>query len=190
MVFTTSKDAEVEGVLTVAKMMAVAARTAPKARGVDRVVTAIVDGEEKERTAQAMEKKADQKRHPMPFFKRDAENLRRSTAAVLVGVKGTMPKRPENPLNCGGCGHSTCAEFIKAQKKQGEDFVGPLCIFEVMDLGIALGSAVKVASDMNVDNRMMYTVGAAAKALGLLDADVIVGIPLACTGKNIYFDRG
>jgi len=59
-----------------------------------------------------------------------------------------------------------------------------------MDLGIALGSAVKVASDMNVDNRMMFTIGAAAKALGMLDADVIIGIPLACSGKNIYFDRG
>jgi len=189
LVFTTSKDAEVDGVIGVAKMMAVAARTAPKARGVDHIVTAIVDGEDKERIAQAMEKKAEQKRNPMPFFKRDAENLRRSTTVILVGVKGTMPKRPENPLNCGGCGYSGCADFIKAQKKQGEDFVGPLCMFEVMDLGIALGSAVKVASEMNVDNRMMYTVGAAAKALGMLDADVIIGIPLSCTGKNIYFDR-
>jgi uncharacterized ferredoxin-like protein len=190
MVFVTSKEAETEGVLDVAKLMAVAARTAPKARGVDRVVTAIVDGEEKERIAQAMEKKADQKRNPMPFFKRDADNLRRSTAVVLIGVKGTVPKRPENPLNCGGCGYPGCAEFMKAPKKKGEDFVGPLCIFEVMDLGIALGSAVKIASDMNVDNRMMFTIGAAAKSLEMLDADAIIGIPLSCTGKNIYFDRG
>jgi uncharacterized ferredoxin-like protein len=35
----------------------------------------------------------------------------------------------------------------------------------------------------------MYTVGAAAKALGLLDADIIIGIPLSASGKNIYFDR-
>jgi uncharacterized ferredoxin-like protein len=190
LVFMKSEDSETEGVLAVAKMMTVAARTAPKARGVDRVVTAIVDGEEKERIAQAMERKADQRRNPLPGFRRDAENLRRSTAVVLIGVKGTVPKRPENPLNCGGCGYPSCAEFMKAPKKKGEDFVGPLCIFEVMDLGIALGSAVKIASDMNVDNRMMFTIGAAAKALGMLDADAIIGIPLSCTGKNIYFDRG
>ena len=58
-----------------------------------------------------------------------------------------------------------------------------------MDLGIALGSAVKTASEMNIDNRLMYTLGAAAKELELLDADVIIDIPLSATGKNIYFDR-
>ena len=48
---------------------------------------------------------------------------------------------------------------------------------------------MKKASEMNIDNRLMYTLGAAAKELQLLDADVIVGIPLSATGKNIYFDR-
>jgi uncharacterized ferredoxin-like protein len=56
-------------------------------------------------------------------------------------------------------------------------------------LGIALGSAVKLASELNVDNRIFYTVGAAAKKLNLLDSDIIIGIPLSVTGKNIYFDR-
>jgi len=32
-------------------------------------------------------------------------------------------------------------------------------------------------------------VGAAAKALRILDADIIIGIPLSTAGKNIYFDR-
>jgi hypothetical protein len=50
-------------------------------------------------------------------------------------------------------------------------------------------SAVKTASIHNVDNRIMYTIGVAAKKLGLLDADVILGIPLSATSKNIYFDR-
>jgi len=58
-----------------------------------------------------------------------------------------------------------------------------------MDLGIALGSAVKMASELNVDNRIMYTVGAAAKDLQIMDADGMVGIPLSMTGKNIFFDR-
>jgi uncharacterized ferredoxin-like protein len=62
-------------------------------------------------------------------------------------------------------------------------------MFQAIDLGIALASAVKLASELNVDNRMMYTIGAAAKKLGLLDSDVIIGIPLSVSGKNIYFDR-
>jgi uncharacterized ferredoxin-like protein len=35
----------------------------------------------------------------------------------------------------------------------------------------------------------MYTLGAAVKDLPLFDADVIIGVPLSATGKNIYFDR-
>jgi uncharacterized ferredoxin-like protein len=35
----------------------------------------------------------------------------------------------------------------------------------------------------------MYSVGAAAKKLNLLDSDVIIGIPLSGTGKNPFFDR-
>jgi len=190
-----SKDVETEAIFTVAKLMAASARTAPKGRGVDRIVTAILSGDEKERIAEAMEKKVREKKNPimsappLTIFERDAKALRGSPYALLIGVKGTMPKKPEDPLNCGACGYSSCAEFIKTEKKQGEDFTGPVCIFEAMDLGIAVASAVKTASELNVDNRIMYTVGAGAKAIGTLDADIIIGIPLSAAGKNIYFDR-
>jgi len=188
---TIIRDAEAENkaVIDVAHLMMVSARTAPKGRGVDNISTAIVTGEERERIAEVMERKVKQKRNPLPFFERDAKAVRKSPVILLVGVRGTQPKKSENPLNCGACGHESCAEFIRAEKRRGEDFTGPICIFEALDLGIALGSAVKVASQMNVDNRLMYTIGAAAKELGLIDADVIIGVPLSVTGKNIYFDR-
>lgn len=189
MPITSSRDIETDAILTVAKLMAASARTAPKGRGVDRIVTAIVIGVEKERIAEAMEKKMREKKNPITAFEQDAKALRDSPCALLIGVRGTMPKKPENPLNCGACGYSSCAEFIKAEKRQGEDFTGPVCIFEAMDLGIAVASAAKTASEMNIDNRVMYTVGAGAKALGILDADIIIGIPLSTAGKNIYFDR-
>jgi len=185
----SGKNSETEAVLEVARLMVASARTAPKARGVDNIVTAIVTGEEKDKLAEAMERKMETKSNPITAFKKDAEAVRKSPVVVLIGVKGTMPKRPENPLNCGACGYSSCADFIKAEKRRGEDFTGPICIFEAMDLGIALGSAVKMASEMNIDNRLMYTIGAAAKELNFLDADVIIGVPLSVKGKNIYFDR-
>jgi len=185
------KDVEAinKGVKEVANLIAVSARTAPKGRGVDNILTAVVTGKEKDELADAMERKLERKRNPISAFRKDAEAVRKSPVVILIGVRGTVPKKPENPLNCGACGHETCAEFIKVEKKKGEDFTGPICIFEAMDLGIALGSAVKTASEMNIDNRLMYTLGAAAKDLKLLDADVIIGIPLSATGKNIYFDR-
>lgn len=185
------KKVEEEAVIDAAKLMAVSARTAPKTRGVDQITTAIVMGEEKEQLASGMEKKADRfvDERWKHSFKRDAENVRRSRAVLLVGVKGTIPPKPERPIDCGACGYPSCAAFIKAKKKTGNDFTGPLCVFKVLDLGIALGSAVRTASGLNVDNRLMYTIGAAAKALKLLDADLIIGVPVSAAGKNIYFDR-
>jgi uncharacterized ferredoxin-like protein len=180
---------EEQAIAEAANLIAASARTAPKGRGIDRITTAVVSGNEKNDLADAMERRIENKRNPLPIFKRDAQAVRKSQLVVLIGVRGTMPKIPENPLDCGACGNVTCADFIKVEKKKGEDFTGPICIFEAIDLGIALGSAVKMASEMNIDNRIMYTIGAAAKDLQLMDADVIFGIPLSLTGKNIFFDR-
>ncbi len=184
-----SNEMEKRGLSKVAELMAVAARTAPKTRGVDEIVTAVVSGDEKDVIADKMASLYKDKRNPLTFFERDAGNLRDSPYLVLIGVKGTTPKRPENPLNCGACGYDTCAEFMGAEKRKGEDFVGPLCVWHTVDLGIALGSAAKLAAELNADNRLMYSVGVAAKQLGFMDADIVVGIPISAEGKNIYFDR-
>ena len=171
-----------------AAIMVVSARTAPKTRGLDSIKMAIVDGEELEKLAKAMEAKYKEKSTELPGFKRDAGSLRESGAVLLIGVSRN-PKRMELPLNCGACGYKDCKELLAAGEKVGEDFTGPICVFQALDLGIALGSAVKMASEFNIDNRIMYTIGAAAKKLNLLEADLIMGIPLSITGKNIYFDR-
>jgi uncharacterized ferredoxin-like protein len=60
---------------------------------------------------------------------------------------------------------------------------------KLIDLGIALGSAAKVAGDLNVDNRIMRSVGVAAMKMGLVEGDDVEGIPISIEGKNIYFDR-
>lgn len=184
-----SGEAQFEAVLTAAKLIVAAARTAPKTRGLDSVKMVILTGEDVEPLATAMESKVSQKAHSLLFFARDAKNVRSSTAVLLIGVTGE-PKKPQDPLNCGGCGYATCAEFLQQERLEGEDFRGPSCIFQTIDLGIALGVAAKVAGELCVDNRMMYTIGAAARKIGALDADVIIGFPLSTSGKNPYFDRG
>jgi len=179
-----SWDAEREGIIRAAQLMLVSARTAPKSGGVDDILTSIVYGEEKEKLASEMEKIAEERK--IPGFNRDARNVRDSEAVVLIGVRGNK----SFGLNCGGCGYQTCKEFEETMKKMGQDFVGPNCIFKLLDLGIALGSAAKTASLLNVDNRIMYRIGVAAKRLGMLsEASVIMGIPLSAKGKSIYFDR-
>jgi len=179
-----SEEAEKEAVLDAIRLMLVSARTAPKSRGADDVLTLIVVGKEKESLAAEMDKIAEERR--IERFKRDAQNLRDSEAAMLVGVRGII----DSETNCGACGYANCSEFLKAEKKAGRDFVGPNCVFKALDLGIALGSAAKTASILNIDNRIMYRIGTAAKRLNLLpEATVIMGIPVSAKGKNIYFDR-
>jgi len=184
-----SREMEREAVRTVAAMMASSARTAPKARGIDAMETMILDGDDLEALACAIEDQG--KEHPPDLsagFTRDARNVRNSSCVLLIGVVGN-PKKIEQPLDCGACGYKDCAHLLKARQRQGTDFSGPVCIFQAIDLGIATGSAVKLASQLNVDNRIMYTIGAAAKRLRLLDCDIIMGIPLSVAGKSPYFDR-
>ena len=182
-----SEQTEKETTRMVAAMMAASARTAPKAQGIDNINTLVIDGSDVKMLADAMEARAkEQPSHLTPFFIRDAGNVRDSSAVLLIGVTGE-PKK--TLLDCGSCGYDGCEKLIKAGRHPGKDFNGPICIFEAIDLGIALGSAVKLASEFNIDNRIMYTIGAVAQKQGLLDADVIIGIPLSATGKSIYFDR-
>ena len=181
-----SNEAEKDGILAAAKLMAVSARTAPKGRGLDSIKTLILhEPQELEKLAVAMEEVVHEDPERLEFFGRNAAHVRQSTAVLLIGVTGE-PKRPESPLNCGGCGMD-CAGMIKANKKDRGMMRGPMCHMQSIDLGIALGSAVKAASELNIDNRMMYTIGAASRRLKLMDADFVVGIPLAAAGKNPYF---
>jgi uncharacterized ferredoxin-like protein len=158
-------DAIREGVIQVAKLMVLSAVTAPKGRGVDNVLARILDRrEELELLAKTMEELSSEYGD---VFARDASSVRKSDAVVLIGCR--------------------IADFKLRQPKELE--VDLNLAMSLVNLGIAVGSAVKTASIHNVDNRIMYTVGVAAKKLGLLDADVILGIPLSATSKNIYFDR-
>lgn len=179
-----SESGEREAILEAAKLMLIAARTAPKSGGIDDILTMIVHDKEKDAIAGKMEEIAEERK--VQGFKRDAKNVRDSEAVILIGVHGNK----SFGLNCGACGYQNCREFDKDEKNFGEDFVGPTCLFKTLDLGIALGSAVKTASMLNVDNRVMYRVGTAALKLNLMpEATIIMGIPVSAKGKNIYFDR-
>ena len=145
-----STDAEKDAIMIVAKLMLTAARTAPKAGGLDNIVTAILKGEDKEKLSQIMERLGKEKE--WDWFIRDSKNVKDADVVVLIGV--------------------TNADT-----------------YTLIDLGIALGSAVKTASEMNVDNRIMLSAGVGAKELGILNAEVVLGIPLSIKGKNIFFDR-
>jgi len=167
-----------QALMNVAEKMLIAARTAPKARGVDNLVLSIVDKDEIVKIADVM-KQMVQQGEAGDFFIRDADNILQSDILVLIGTK----INPIGVKHCGLCGFSDCAEKNKHPDSP--------CSFNTSDLGIAVGSAVSVAMDARVDNRILFSAGKAVKKMQLLgsEAKIIFGIPLSSSGKNIFFDR-
>ncbi len=171
-----------EGIIQVAATMEIAARTAPKSRGEDFIEIMTIAGRKVKDLADAMIKFGKEKNKSN--FDRDAANVAASKAVVIIGLNNSSSLG----LNCGACGYPDCDAFNKA-KPVDVEFLGPICSYRLIDLGIAVGSAVKTAQIFNVDNRIMYRIGVAARWMGLVDWDYLLGIALSATGKNIYFDR-
>ncbi|MDD1679018.1 MAG: DUF2148 domain-containing protein [Methanomicrobiales archaeon] len=177
---------EERAVEIVAHLMTLSARTAPKARGMDNLVIRVVKQEDLSLLAHEMRRIGEAQERG--FFLRDAGTLQVSDACVLIGLK----KEPTAGLDCGACGFPTCQEMLCYEHIGIEqmEMKGPCCAIRVIDLGIAVGSAVKTAALHSVDNRVQFSVGLAALRLEWMKGCVIcIGIPLKASGKNIYFDR-
>ncbi|MEO2083197.1 MAG: DUF2148 domain-containing protein [Desulfurobacteriaceae bacterium] len=163
-------------VRNVAELMCCSAITAPKGRGVNLLYTRIFEGEEKNKVAELMEEIGKSK--GIKFFVRDAKNVREALLVVFIGTE----VKPRGVPFCGFCGFEDCEKSAAA---------GAYCAYAVGDLGIAIGSAVKIASSNSIDNRIMFSFGKAAIVGGFVPEKVKLGygIPLSVTGKNIFFDR-
>jgi len=162
--------------LQAAAEICMAARTAPKGKGKDLLVTAVVSAQEKEALIERMLLISE--RDSLPFFARDAGNLECSPVVILFGSR----KDPLRLPHCGYCGFVDCDAMLAA---------GGTCSFNTGDLGIALGSAASRAADLRLDNRIMYSAGKAAIELGLLGEEVRIAyaLPLSVTAKSPFFDR-
>ncbi|MFX1509028.1 MAG: ferredoxin domain-containing protein [Promethearchaeota archaeon] len=179
----TGLEEERKAVLDVARLMLLAARTAPKGRGDDDIETMILTGKEKNAVAKEMYKIS---KEPNDHWTRDAKNVEQCQALFLIGLKGPKTLGTQ----CGACGYENCRQMLKVGRKEGQFFAGPTCVIKAIDLGIALGSAVKTAQIHNVDNRIFFRAGVAAYRLKLIpESTIIIGIPLAAMGKSPFFDR-
>lgn len=168
---------EERAILDCAARMMAAARTAPKTRGIDHIRTLLVTGVEKDALSAEMRRLADQL--DAGFFRRDAANIDAAQAVVLIGTDESP--RGLNEL-CGYCHFANCTDCVTA---------GAQCVYPPIDVGIALGSAVSVAADARIDNRVLFSAGRAALSLGFMGNGVglIFAVPLSATGKSPFFDR-
>lgn len=187
-----------KGLRHVASLCAVAAVTAPKSGGqlflkgsppfIETVV--IDDPARRQWLAEWMRDRG--RLTGSPLWERDAVTAERTDIHLFIGLREWYPP----VYDCGACGYATCAEFLNARKDhlqradyENWEFAGPICQLRAVDLGIAVGSAVKIASLHNVDTRCQTRVAAAARHLGLIHADLAVCLSMSVSPKNIFFDR-
>lgn len=193
----TQREMFLESVRHVAKLCAVAAMTAPKSGGqlflkggTPFVETVIV--EEKP----VLKKLADWLRaqgdhHKEAIWHRDADTAEKLDLVLFIGLCGWYPPQ----YDCGACGYATCAEFLQAKPNHATaasaewQFNGPVCQLRALDLGIAIGSAAKTASLNNIDTRCQTRIAAAARHLGIIQADLAVALSMSVSHKNIFFDK-
>ena len=169
----SERDSRTDHLLTVARQMMTAARTAPKGKGVDIIEIITVTADDIKVLSDKMIAMVED--HGMKFFLRDADNILNAEAIVIIGTRD----QPQG-LNCGYCGFKTCESRAKDVP----------CAINVTDVGIAIGSACSTAMDMKVDTRVMFSVGLAAKELGWLpQCSNVYAIPLSASSKNPFFDR-
>ena len=167
-----------QAILEVAQKMMIAARTAPKGRGTDNMLISLLGEEEIKSVAAKMRSLVEKEGWPHSFA-RDAGNIEKAPWMIILASKIEALRLKV----CGMCGFPDCDEKDKHPEIP--------CVFNTGDLGIAIGSAVSIAMDHRVDNRIMYTVGQAVKRMGLLPEEyrIIYGIPLSVISKNVFFDR-
>ena len=153
--------------------MMTAARTAPKAKGIDIIEIAVVEGNDIQILSDKTVELGIQ--NDYKFFLRDAENILSTEAVLLIGTH-----RKEQTLNCGHCGYSACED-----KPQSIP-----CTINSVDVGIAIGSACAMAADLRLDTRVMFSVGYAAQALDWLNGcRTVFAIPVSASTKSPFFDR-
>ena len=174
MVYKLTKELIDKAVVEISRYLMLAAETAPKGRGINCLKMITLDGEQKDALAKQM--KIIGEREGIAFFLRDADNLAEAQAVILLGCENGV-----RGLNCGLCGCPSCQEKAKPYP----------CVFNIIDLGIALGSAVSSAANFKIDTRIMYSAGKTAMEMQLLDENTacILAIPLSVSAKNIFFDR-
>ena len=170
-----SENTEKNAAMRAAELMSAAARTAPKACGIDLIESMIIDGEDKDRLTAAMRQIGEE--DDKPYFTRDAGNVDDCHCVILIGA-GVKPRG----LNCKLCGLENCAAAARS---------GVACALSVNDIGVAIGSAAATAMDHRIDNRVLFTAGMTALKMKLFPDDIKIcfGIGLSTSGKNVFFDR-
>jgi len=144
-----------------------------KRLGLGDLEVVVMSGRQKEELAKYMYQLAEELRDPS--CKADAQEVRRAEAVLLLGLRdgGDVVG-----MNCGACGFRSCEDMLQG-RVAGLLFPGPTCVLRALDLGVAVGLLAESKLVLTRDKKAMVRVGVAAKRMGLVKSDVVLGIPLA-----------
>ncbi|RLD44637.1 MAG: ferredoxin [Bacteroidetes bacterium] len=178
MALISEKENTVQQLEDIGRKMMIAARTAPKGKGKNTLEIILITDSEIDELAATLHKMGDETN--TDFYHRDANNLEDSAAVLLIGTE--IKTLGLNEI-CQLCGFENCAEK--------EKYPNTPCVFNTSDLNIAIGSAVSIAANHRVDNRIMFSLGKAALKRKIFKKDIKIafGIPISATSKNPFFDR-
>jgi len=146
----------ISGLKVATDLMAISARTAPKAAGKHFVVSKVIEGHDLNAVAKKMVEFG--QRTGKPNFDHDAANVWDSEALLLVGIKDA--KSPG--FNCGACGAEKCVQLNTHER----GFEGPQCAYRLLDMGVALWVTGK---NFYFSRRVMFHETALGRALGLVE---------------------
>ncbi|MFO7791965.1 MAG: DUF2148 domain-containing protein [Candidatus Saliniplasma sp.] len=170
-----------EGMDLITKLIAVAAKNSPTALDESYLDISVLDEAEKEMLVEEMYQLSDERKDET--FTDKGEEIENSDRVILVG----LDDHAGLGIDCKACGYENCEKMEEA--KQEEDiFVGPNCVYRIIDIGNALGYAIQNAYKNNVYARISIKGGLAAKNLGLSTSRVCLAIPISLESKKKLFD--
>ncbi|MEM0217571.1 MAG: DUF2148 domain-containing protein [Candidatus Nezhaarchaeales archaeon] len=139
---------------------------------VSGIEASIVNGKQKKELMKYMYQLAEELRDPS--YEADAQEIGKASCILLVGLRdgGEVAW-----MNCGACGFSSCEDMLN-NRKAGLLFPGPTCIVKALCLGMTVGSFAKMCSAPHTNDMTMFRIGVAAKRLGFLKSDLVVGLLL------------
>ncbi len=178
MALISEKENTVQQLEDIGRKMMIAARTAPKGKGKNTLEIILITDSQIDELAATLHKLGDETN--TDFYHRDANNLEDSGAVLLIGTE--IKTLGLNEI-CQLCGFENCTEK--------EKYPNTPCVFNTSDLNIAIGSAISIAANHRVDNRIMFSLGKAALKRKIFKKDIKIafGIPISATSKNPFFDR-
>lgn len=195
-----------EGSISVAKLMVNAAFTAPKSGGIPTIECSIAFGQEEQeeiaRKVEALSLENPKYKQWRNTCRSEAIMVREADCILFIG--STCAGETIFDVGCGLCGGRDGCNFFYSRKEskygQVDTFTesaqkshrmvcGPLCSQFVNDLGLAVGSATYLATQLLVDAKPIMSVGVAGQKLGYCpNSEIVVAIPVASLAKNPFVD--